>query len=299
MHHGLAGDHARVDAGLQAEPVESHGKALTDRAVVFEGGIGRVFQLVVVIVQVYIVIGDGGADVIIDRADLVILVLVPEIELQEEIGHDAVKLILQHGVREVIRRIDKLEKASFAVDAARHLVSAELESQIISLLRITGVRDGEIVDLRGGRLPVRDIDALVRIDRVGEIEGDGRLVPDDLTAHLHGGGCRRLKGRDDLRSEGEKTPVVKAGGRLGFFGGSGDILLGHHIGVERVYVDERERIDVAVRLFKIHIVFAAGIRESAGRQQRKQQQQRQQQRGQSLAEHEYPSRHNNHSLFQL
>ena len=73
--HGLAGDHPCVYAGFQAQPVKGRGIALADGGAMDQGGVGRVFQGIGLVVEILPVVGHVPAEIVVDGVDLLPVVL--------------------------------------------------------------------------------------------------------------------------------------------------------------------------------------------------------------------------------
>ena len=183
--HRVAGDHARVQTGLERQAVESDGNALAHRSIVDKRGIARVFQFILVIVQVCVVVFDVAAEVIVDCPEPRILRFSFQRERVKNGIDPAVHLSLLRGGRIVQEGED--ETAIIGVFIGIHIfdattTAAPLEFQIIAFPRGAGM---------GESAPKYRIENFIDV-RAG---GHGVVYRNLLTScdklRTHGGACLR------------------------------------------------------------------------------------------------------------
>ena len=233
--HGLAGDHPCVYAGFQAQPVKGRGIALADGGAMDQGGVGRVFQGIGLVVEIRPVVGHVPAEIAVDGVDLLPVVLPLQVQFSQEPVHGPVQLrllVLRGVVEEVEGELAGEFLIGYLLKAVGAPIAAELVAQIVPLCGDPCVGHGPGVD---GPHKIRRH----RHTRQPEFRPEAGLPV--LEALTHGLGGLFYGG----------VVAVFQGGVGRHHGNGRNVRLGEHILVERVDEDDFLRRGQLLRLLRL------------------------------------------------
>ena len=145
----VAGNITAVHTQLQRQAVEQHRKALTNRLSVHQCGIGRVLQIIILVIQIIIIIGHIGADPIVDALDLFIFRGIPQVQLLQQGSHSLIHFLLLLGRGKILEN-ENIGKVGFLaqfVIIGLKAILPVLALQIIALFGITGVLQRFVPDI--------------------------------------------------------------------------------------------------------------------------------------------------------
>ena len=142
----VTGNQPGIHTQFQRKPVEQQSITLTDSGFVEHGSIGGMLQLVAVVFKIVVVIGDIGADIIIDAADDLILGAVLNIQLVDDFVDSAVhfRFLTGGGVVSHIEGNVPVDTAVIGVVTLSTIAiapSAVLPAEVITFCGNAGVGD--------------------------------------------------------------------------------------------------------------------------------------------------------------
>ena len=145
----VAGNITAVHTQLQRQAVEQHRKALANRLSVNQSGIGRMLQIIILVIQIIIIKGHIGADPIVDALDLFIFRSIPQVQLLQQCSHSLIHFLLLLGRGKILEN-ENIGKVGFLaqfVIIGLKAILPVLALQIIALFGITGVLQRFVPDI--------------------------------------------------------------------------------------------------------------------------------------------------------
>ena len=138
---GYAADNAAVHAQLKAKTVKQGGKALTHGGIVYHSGVCCVDELVVSRRKTGVVVFHIFADIVVNCADLGVIVGVFDVKVLNESRYCLVQLTLHFGGSVPVEGVGELHVINAAYDTrfTGYSRSAEVRQQVVALLRVPRV----------------------------------------------------------------------------------------------------------------------------------------------------------------
>ena len=141
----VTGDEPGIHPQLQGQSVQQQGIALAYRSTVHQRGITGVLECIAVVIQVCVVVGNVGADVIIDAAQALIVSCCVQFQGIQQLSYFAVYGLFLFGGGVVIdgqsQRIQIGCTIMGAFQAKTHILI--VPSQIVAFSRNSGVGEGD------------------------------------------------------------------------------------------------------------------------------------------------------------
>ena len=101
----ISGNEPCIHAQCQSQTVEQAGVALAYGSAVNQSGIGGVFQCVVLVIQIFIIIGDVFAEVIVDGLDFPVVGFLRHIQISQKGIHSLIHFLLLSCGGVVVQRV--------------------------------------------------------------------------------------------------------------------------------------------------------------------------------------------------